>query len=319
MKRLLRALAAAVALAAISAGLTGCDASPYAAEVNGQVIKQIALLQELKAWARAPGYVQLFDGSNSVANGGNGLTVAGVSPGATYNSTWVANQLNGIIEALVIHQHLAQTGALPDQELINAARSMSEIAEASFWYQLSPAFRQTLVQRLAEQAALTPVTVAVSTLQKVYTQYQQFFYSQVCVVQAAVFDQAQAVALSVGGGFTGEPICYSQADLENQTTAYQQAVLAAAVGQTTKPLTTSYGYQVVKVVSRIQQPFSPELEQVISAIVAEASGSGIAPIITQLVTQAKVKVNPAYGAWHNGQVSTPSQPPPSSNPSTGGQ
>lgn len=306
MKRLLLFVAA---LTAAAGGLSACDASPYAAQVGGQVIKQTALMRELKAWAGAPGYVTEFNNSNSNANGGSGITVAGAAAGSTYNSIWVANQLNGMIEAAIIHQNLASTGNLPDQALLDAARSVSEIAESAFWYQLPTWFRDTLVERLAEQAALTQITTSLTTLKQAYQQYQSYFFSQVCVRQA-FGTQADMQQISQSGNVGGVPVCYSQADFEQQSSTYQKTVMGLAVGQVSSPVQNGLGYEVVQVASRVQQPFGSEMQRVLGTVIAEAGGAGVAQVITQLVHTARVKVNPAFGSWHNGQV-TPPTPPPS--------
>lgn len=306
MKRLLLFVAA---LSAAAAGLSACDASPYAASVGGQVIKQTALMRELKTWAHAPGYVAEFNQSNASANGGAGLTIAGAAAGSTYNSIWVANELNGMIEAAIIHQNLVATGNLPDQALLNAARSVSEIAESAFWYQLPAWFRDTLVERLAEQASLTPVTIAVTTLQQAYDQYQSYFFSQVCVLQA-FGTQSDMQQVSSSRQLGGVPVCYSQADFEQQSSTYQKTVMGLGIGDTSSPIQNGLGYEVLQVTSRVQQPFGTELQKVLNTVISEASGGGVAPEITKLVGTAHVKVNPAYGSWHNGQV-TPPTPPPS--------
>jgi hypothetical protein len=308
VKRISRVIFGIAALVAVSASLSACDGSPFAAQVNGQVINETALMTELSQWARAPGYVSEFNDSNSQANGGTGVTVAGASVGHTYNSTWVANQLAGMIEGLIVHQHLVATTGLPNQAFLNAARSVSEIAESSFWYQLTPEFRDVLVERLAEQAALTPVTESQATLKQVYDQYLSYFYSQVCVLEAfGTLSEMQA--LSAGGTIDGTPVCYDQATMEQQPQDFQKAVLGLAVGKRSQPIKTETAYQVVQVTSRVVQPFGTEVQKVISTVVSEASGAGVAPAITNLVNTAKVRVNPTYGSWHNSQVVPPTPPP----------
>jgi hypothetical protein len=308
LRRLLAVLAGGAAVLAATASLSACDTSPVAASVNGQQIKQTALQAELNAWASAPGYVSAFDNQNSTSNGGSGATITGTSPGATYSTKWVAGQLDTIIASLVVHQHLASTGALPSQAMVNAARSVSEIAEATFWTQLPASFRQTLSQRLAEQAAATPVNTPAATMQQVYQQYQPYFFTQICALEDAAFNLSQAQAISSSDTLNGVPVCYDHAAFEAQPAAYQQAVRDLAVGKVSAPIKTPYGYQVVKVVSRAEQGFTPAVQQVISAVVSEES-NGPAQGVTQLVNKAHVQVNPAYGTWKNGQVTPPAAPP----------
>ena len=51
MKPSLPILGGVLALAGLSLALTACDTSPYAAQVNSQVIKETALNSEIRAWA----------------------------------------------------------------------------------------------------------------------------------------------------------------------------------------------------------------------------------------------------------------------------
>jgi hypothetical protein len=308
VKRISRACFVIAALVVATASLSACDPSPFAAQVNSQVIKQSALMSELKQWASAPGYVSEFNDSNSQANGGTGVTVAGVAVGHTYNATWVANQLAGMIEALIVHQHLVATSGLPNQAFLNAARSVSEVAESGFWYELTPSFRDVLVERLAEQASLTPVTVSQASIRQVYDQYRSYFYSEVCVLQAfGTLQEMQAV--SAGEAISGTPVCYDQATMEQQPQDFRQTVIGLPVGKKSQPIQTATGYQVVQVTSRVEQSFSTEVQMVISTVVSEANGAGVAPAITNLVNSARVKVNPTYGSWRNSQVVPPTPPP----------
>jgi hypothetical protein len=185
---------------------------------------------------------------------------------------------------------------------------VSEIAESSFWYQLSPSFRQVLVERLAEQSVVTPVSTDQATLKRVFDQYRSYFYSQVCVLEAfGTLSEMQA--LSGGGTISGTPVCYDQATMEQQPQDYQKAVLSLDVGKKSQPIQTGSGYQVVQVTSRVEQPFGTEVQKVLSTVVSEAQGSGVASTITDLVTAARVKVNPTFGSWHNDQVTPPAPPP----------
>ncbi len=52
-----RLLAGVAALLTLSVVATGCDSSPFAASVNGQVIKQTSLNAELRQFAGNPFYV----------------------------------------------------------------------------------------------------------------------------------------------------------------------------------------------------------------------------------------------------------------------
>jgi hypothetical protein len=300
LKAFLRLFAGAAALVAISLTATACDTSPFAARINSQVIRQTALNAELSAWAGNPAYVNAFNSGNS-----SGLTVAGAAAG-TYSTAWVAGILSGMIDASVVRQRLHDTGQVSDPATVAASRSVNAISEVG-WEQFSPAFRQTLVDRLADEATLTPPTVPVATLESTYQHYLPYFFTEVCTVESSAFSKAEAEALAASGLPNGVPLCYNQSQFEAQSTAFQTTVLDTAVGKTAPPIQTTYGYVVVKVVSRDVQPFSPEVQRVLSVAILNSEGSPN-PTVDPLIAKARVQVNPVYGSWKSPQVVPPTVP-----------
>lgn len=301
MRPLAKTFAAAAVLAAVSLTASACDTSPYAAVANGQTIKQTTLNAELGAWAGNKQYVNAFDS----ANGSSGVNVAGFAPG-TYNSGWVASILDNAVVAGLIHQHLRALHEAPDAATMQSARAVSEISQIG-WSSFSPAFRNTLTMRLAEDATLSPTSVGSSTLQRVYQQYKPYFFSQVCLLEAAAFSLEQAQRLSSGGYPGGSQVCYSQTQFENQPADFSQAVMNLGLYQVSQPIKTRYGYQVVEVVSRDVFGFTPQLQRVISVAIVNAQGSPN-PSVNDLLASAKVKVNPQYGTWSQGQITPPKTP-----------
>jgi hypothetical protein len=289
------------ALVALSLSATACDSSPFAARVNSQTIRQTALNVELRQWSSSREYVNAFNQSNS----STGVTVAGQAPG-TYSTKWVAGVLGGMIDAAIFRQQLNTTGAVPGPGIDAAANSVNAISQIG-WDQFSSAFRQTLVMRLADEATLTPPTVPVATLKMVYDQYAQYFFNQICTVQSAAFDQAQAKSLQASGVPNGSLTCYDQNGFAAQPPSFQNAVRGLDVGKTAPPIPTVFGYLVVKVVSRTDQGFTPDVQRVLSTAVLSAQGSPNATL-DGLVANASVKVNPAYGSWKSPQVVPPPAP-----------
>jgi hypothetical protein len=292
-----RLLAGAAALLAVSLTATACDSSPYAAKVNGQVIKQAALSAELRAWARNTDYVSAFNSSNS-----SGVTVAGQAAG-TYNTMWVGYILDGIVAAEAVHQQLAATGQRPTPATEAAAQSVDAIGQPG-WPRFSPAFRQVLVSRLADEATFIPASAPTATLQGLYNQYRPYFFTQVCTDEAAAFTKSQAASLAAAGLPNGTPTCYNQAQFETQSTAFQSAVLGLGVGKVAAPIPTSYGFRVVKVVSRQVQPYSADVGRVLSVVSAQSAS----PALTSLLAKTRVQINPAYGTWKSSQVTPPVSP-----------
>lgn len=301
MRPLAKTFVAAAAMAAVSLIASGCDTSPYAAVANAHTIKQTTLNAELAAWAGNKQYVNAFDS----ANGSSGVNVAGFAPG-TYNSGWVASILDNAVVASLIHQHLRALHEVPDQSTMQAARAVSEISQIG-WSSFPPAFRNALTVRLAEDATLTPTSVDSSTLKRVYQQYKPYFFSQVCLLQAAAFSLEQAQRLSASGYPGGSQVCYSQAQFENQPADFSQAVMKLGLYKVSQPIKTRYGYQVVEVVSRDEFAFTPQLQRVISVAIVNAQGSPN-PAVDDLLVSAKVKVNPQYGTWSQGQITPPKTP-----------
>lgn len=297
-----RLFAAAAALLAVSLSASACDASPYAAKVNSHVIKETALNAELRAWAGNRQYVSAFDS----ANGSGGVTVVGDAPG-TYNNEWVSSILTDMVSASVVHQRLQATDRYVTEAGLQAARAVSEISQIG-WTDFSPSFRDSLVNRLAEDALITPPLAQLdSTIGRVYQQYKPYFFSKVCAVQTAVFSVDAAERLSAGKHLSGSPVCYSQSGLEVQASDLRSAIMALAPGHLSKPVKTPYGYLVVEVTSRDVIGLTPELRRTISVAIVNAQG---APndTVDALLRHARVKVNPAYGTWKGTQVVPPRTP-----------
>ena len=300
MKSLRSALVGVATLVAFSLLATACDTSPYAAKVNSQVIRQTELNAELREWAGNTAYVSAFNSANT----SSGVTVAGAAPD-TYSTTWVAGILDGMVAASVVRQRLAATEQRSSDATVAAARSVNEISQVG-WSNFSPAFRQVLTDRFADEATLTPSSVPQATVLSAYNQYQSYFFLQICAAQASAFSAAQAAAVAAQGVPNGVLTCYDQVQFEAQPAAFQSAVRPLTVGKVSGPIKTSYGYQVVRVVRRNNQSFSADLQRVLSlAIVSSQSAN---PVVTGLLAKASVRVNPAYGTWTASQVQPPAAP-----------
>jgi hypothetical protein len=210
--------------------------------------------------------------------------------------------MTSMVAASAIEQHAAATGHIPTSGLQTAARSVSEIDHAGYWEQFSQAFRDLLSARLATQAAVTPATTPETTLQNLYNQYKTYFFTEVCVLQASAFSLDAAHALAGAGVANGTKLCYNQSQFEQQPVAFQSAVRPLPVGSVSAPIKTSYGYQVVKVVSRDVQTYGPDIQRTLSVAYVMASGAPD-PVLKGLLGDAKVRVNPAYGTWGTDETS----------------
>jgi hypothetical protein len=304
-------LTGAAVLVALSLTATACDVSPVAATVNGQDIKQSTLNRELAAWAGDSQYVTTIDANNRQV-----ATVEGQGTG-TYNNVWVSSILNNVIIAAALHQRLASTGALPDAATLAASRSLLEIAEPG-WFGLSAGFRQTLTQRFADQAAIraadptgTAPAVPDSAISQAYNQYQDYFFTSICVLQAETPSQTDAQAEAAAGLPSTDPqTCYDQAQFEDQPEAFRSAVLNIAVGKVAPVVPTAYGFEVVQVAGRAEQGHSPQVQNVLATVIAMSPALNLPPDpgVTSVINQAHVHLNPAYGTWKAPNVTPPSIP-----------
>lgn len=300
MKRAFRLLSLAGALGAASLSLTACDASPYAAVINGHTISVNSLTHQLAAFTSNRVFVSQFDSSNSPAQGGDGSTVGGTGGAGTYSTKFVSEVLSAMIETQAVHQHVVATGNQPTADEVIAARAVNGYIRASYWNKFPREVKDFFVETLADQAALTAAPTDSSSLQTPFSDIQPFLFSNICVAEATAFDQAAAQSIISSNHVNGAVVCFNQADLETQAPAFQDAVRKlTTVGDISPAIKTSYGYQVLQLTRRDSPGFSVGVQKVIAA--AETPPQAISGIISS----AHVKVNPRYGTWANGQVSPP--------------
>lgn len=306
VNRALRLGVVAGAFGVASLALSACDASPYAASVNGHVITVSALNHQLASWASNKAFASGFDSSNTKANGGNGDSIVGAGGPGTYSSTYASEILTEIVAVTAIGQHLQASGISTTQDQIVTARAVNEYIRSQYWTQFSPDVREFLVEQLADEGALVTPVPSGTSLQQQYGDIQPYLFSSLCVNQASASTSGQARQIISSGSISGTQICYDQASLEAQSQAYQAAVLKLAKpGDISAPVPTSYGFVVLKLATRATPGLSGGVIQVLSAATNTPSK------ISQIVNGAHVKVNPTYGTWSNGQI-TPPKPPLSS-------
>jgi hypothetical protein len=293
----------AAVLAAGPLALTACDASPYAAKVNGHVITVNSFNHTLASWSSNQAVAQSFQqgGVNVVGTGGRG----------TYSTNFASQVLTTIVNAAIIHQYLASSGHPATSEQQITARAVAEVQDAQIWGQLSPSLRDFLVQELADEGALTQAPTDLSTVQSDFQVIRPNLFSSVCVIEASAFNLAEAQSISSSGPVNGADHCYDQTSLDERPAAFQSAVRGlAAPGDVSQPIKTSYGWVVAKLVSRATLSLDAQVAQVLTA------RQSAPPAVQTLLTSAHVRVNPAYGTWSNGQVNPPVSPlaPPTTSP-----
>jgi hypothetical protein len=300
-----------------------CDSSPYAASINGQVIKQTALNADIRQLAGNSYYVQLA--KQGVVT--KAVTVAGSSSGS-YNATWTASVLTDLIIGSVAHQHLEQTRDLPGPAQLAATRAVDGILYGpGAWGRFSPSFRTSLVERDADLAMVEPNMVTAAQLRSAASSYATQLFSDVCVrtVSVAVtggngsvdFAASQARAKSIAAAFNASPAsvnagsvtCYTAAQFETESLSFVVSVLNIRTGKAGTPTKTADGYQVTAVTSRTTIPIGLPLERAFTAAVNQSQGQTAAKV-AGLLAKAHVKINPLYGTWSGSARSTYGVVPP---------
>jgi hypothetical protein len=292
-------------LVAGSATLTACDTSPYAARVNGAVIRQTALNSQLAGWSSNKAWVSAFDAQNSAANGGPGATVEGTGGPGTFSTTFSAGILDGMIVTTAIGQHLAATGNLPNADVQVAARGVRQAELGPIWTGFPPSVRQYIVDELAFEGSLASAPARTSQIEQAYTQFKPYIFYELCLEQVTAFTKQQAEKISSTGNFTGAQVCYDQRSLEAQSPAFFTAVVGLAIGHVTAPVPAKFGFQVAKLISKSSPPFNDSVAKVVAVAV---DATVINKQAEAIVGSASVRVNPAYGTWASGSLTPPSQP-----------
>lgn len=301
--KLPRRLLAGVAVLAAVLAATGCDASPYAARVNGTVITQSTLNGDLQGFAASQAYV------SAVKEGGSG-TVTGDAPG-TFSSAWTAAILTQYVQGEIVHQDLKARNELPDQARLDAARVVNTIAYGNAWYGFSQSVRNALTSQAAGLAVIEPTTKLPSgELSSLFSTYQTSLFKRVCVQTVFVAvdspsgsvdfpasaNAANALVKRIEAGSArtaGSVACYTPSSFESLSTPLVDAVLSLKTGQATT-VRTDNGFTVVAVPSRTTWA---RTDPILLRALSVASATSLPAQVTRVIAAAKVSINPLYGTW----------------------
>jgi hypothetical protein len=327
----------AVLAGLVATGLTGCTSTlGYAARVNGSVISQKTINQELAYISGNPKYVDLIN------QPGNSGPVAGSSAG-TYSKSFVAVVLDQEIQFEVIHQKLVASNALPTPAEVASARSA--VAQGQFptgiFESFSPGYQDLLAFRQAEVDKFVSVATADlvgDALNQYYQSHQADYATEACVSHILIADKdalgqidytaslADAVKvkalLDAGGDFAALAKQYSQ---DNQGTTGGSAAAGGVLNGTAadgclttqdlQQLVAPFAQSVVALpVNQVSDPvktnFGYHLIKVNSRTVEPLDDTVTTNIrrreagqrLNKLVADARVKVNPEFGSY-DGKVS----------------
>jgi hypothetical protein len=330
--------AAVVLVAGVFGGsLSACSSSPPAATVNGQVITQSELGENLQWWSSSPAYVASFDQASKAQSqqyASQGQTVpafmvagTGSGPG-NFGLPWTTGRLTLLVTGLAVDQYLQSKGEEPSELEQSAAWASEEAAAPQVWPQLPPQLRSWVANEGAELALVQSKAPSLTTAAEFYKANLSSFWSQVCLTSidvsvpgpggstdmAASHKQAQAVATELtaaaNGGTpptvgNGARYCLTPEQLIVQPAVFRQEVYALQPGKAGL-VPQDWGYEVVQVRSRTLVPFN---SQVASVIGVAALGAGPAPYtwpvqgdeggtgLSKILKAADVKIDPTFGSW----------------------
>ena len=313
-QRSLRYLSVFGALGAGSVALTACDASPYAATIGGQEISVNQLNHQLAEFVGDRSFVTYFTQSQQAeaqqaqqeGQSFQAVTVSGNGGSGTYSTGFAADILDYDIEIDAVRQYVAAKGVPVSNDELEASRALW-YTNSGFDFATLPGDLQNLfIQDYADKGALTAAPSPLSSLQQPYSSIDTYLFSSICVNEASAFSAQAAQSIVAAGTFTGTQVCYDQQELQEQPAAVQKAVLGLTTdGQISGVVDTSYGYEVLQLVSRQSPGLSPGVAQVLAAATAQSDTN-----VADIVMAAHVKVNPAYGTYASstGSVTPPQLP-----------
>ena len=179
----------------LGASLSACSTSPPAAMVNGQVITQTELSQNLQWWASSPAYVASFDQaskaqSEQYASQGEtvpAFTVAGTGSGpGNFGLPWTTGRLTQLVSAVAVHQYLADRGESPSYLQHSAAWASEEASIPQVWPQLPQQLRSSVADEGAELAMVQVKPPNLTSAEQFYKNNLSSFWSQVCLTSIDV-------------------------------------------------------------------------------------------------------------------------------------
>ena len=280
-----------------------CDTSPYAAKVNSQVIKQTALNVELRAWAGNSAYVSAFNSPTRPRR----VTVAGDAPG-TYNTTWVASILDGMVDATVVRQRVVATDQPPTVATLAAARSVNEISQVG-WAGLLARVPGRAGHPARRRGRPHPgVGPGSHPARASTTSTSRTSSCRSARSASSAFSAGQAASIAAQGVPNGVSACYNQVQFEAQPDGLPDRRAGPGGRQGVGPDQD----QLRLPGGQGGQPDRAGLHARIcsgSCPLAIVSGAGSAnPVVTGLLAKATVRINPAYGTWPSSQVVPPVAP-----------
>ena len=317
MKKLLPVLIAALAVLLTSA--CGDVVDSYAAKVNGTRISQDDLDQELNVILDNK---QLLEGIESQL--GPGEAVRGKGKG-TVDSSFAARLLTRRIFLELIHQEVRRRdlNVSPAQMEEAEAQAQQQFGDPELFKKFPQTYRETVIRSNAEvgvlQADVAKSGVTDADVQKFYDENAEQFRGR-CVSHILVDTKEQADQLKAqidGGAPFGDVAAANSKDNQGPTGGsaaqggslgcfepgqpmqfvpeFKSVAETLPPGQVSAPVQSQFGFHIIKVTD--QRTFPEAQQEIRQQLGAERAQSGFDELLLDLVSKAKIEVNPKYGRF----------------------
>jgi len=316
----------------IAAGLSGCSSTlGYAAQINGAVISQSSINQDLAdSLANAP-YVKAIEGQGGSVQGSGG---AG-SYSQEYASTVLNEQVEYVIESQVLAAHHALPTAAQLKSAENELKNPPQQSGMSYYSTFPARYQQVLIKDQATNDAFLNYSTAdltSNTFSQYYHAHLSSFTSEWCtriivIVDANAAQQVDPAAgladvqkvkalLDAGGDFaalakqyskgtgaaqggalTGSAAdgCLNLSDLQQlaqSSSSLAEAILQAPVGQVSDPIEFQTGeYILFQVTKEVTAALGS------STVTADIRNTLGQQALLKLLLASHVNVNPAFGSY----------------------
>jgi len=315
-----------VVAAVASLGLSACNSSPTAAaKVNGTVISQKSLDDELSAIKQNKQYVEAITSQGAPPVDGQGK--------GTYNSAFVAQILNQRILLTVVHQELEKRKITASPEDLRLAaievKSNFELGDgsASLADAFPKSYQTLLAQRSADvellEASLSNTKIDAPAVTNYYNDHKSD-YSETCVRHILVdsMDKATAIKAQLAAGGDFAAIAKAQStdtssgakggdlgcDISQFVQEFKDAASKLPVNQVSDPVQTQFGFHIIQVTSRKDKPLDDTIRVQIRQQLVQAGSSQIQDVVYGAIAKGKITVNPRIGTFKPGNADT-GEPP----------
>lgn len=319
---------AALASAALIAGLSACSIAPYAAVVNGTRISQSDLNAEIDAINHNSQYKQALEQQAQLTVAGSGVH------GSTFDATFASGVLRRQILLALVHQEVLRLHIPEPADLLaHAEQEVTGNDQQGLFSAFPRSYLRALIQRQADVDVLGPAVTTTKTDAASVAAYYEAHkgeFTTTCVRHILVADQALAVSLHAqlagGADFAtlakanskdttsaaqgGSLGCLTPAQASQLVPEFTTAMNALAVNQLSEPVhSAQYGYFLIQVTGRPTQSLA-DATSAIQTTLQNAQSNEFSQYVSKVLVGAHITVNPRYGTFDptSGQLSPPKAP-----------